>query len=96
MIQGSLGGSEVKSAAQPAGSHATLRETLQDVARRIFLGGLLWPEVCSEFEKICIVEALSMAGGSVQGAAEIMGIHRNTLSKKIREHGIDRSLFKMK
>jgi DNA-binding protein Fis len=32
-----------------------------------------------------------LSGGSVCRAAELMGVHRNTLSKKIRQHGISRS-----
>jgi excisionase family DNA binding protein len=37
-----------------------------------------------------------MSGGNVSQAAELMGVHRNTLSKKIREHQIKRSRYSRK
>ena len=72
----------------------TMKECLEEVAEQALGCGLFWPEVAGEFEKIFIVAALRRANGCVQEAAERMGIHRNTLSTKIREHGIDRSELK--
>ena len=77
-----------------AETHTTMKEYLEEVADRALSAGLYWPEVAGEFEKLFIIAALRRARGCVQEAAELMGIHRNTLSKKIREHGIDRSELK--
>ncbi len=44
----------------------------------------------SEWEKRLIVEALRRCGGSVQEAAELLGIGRATLYRKIEEYGIPR------
>ena len=63
--------------------------------------GILWPEALAQFEKLFILRALQEAGGKRAGerqaaehaelnlAAEIMGVHRNTLSQKIRLYGIN-------
>ncbi len=72
-------------------SGQTLREVLEGVIEEALDAHLLWPEVCAQFEKLFIVSALRRCNGSIQEAAETMGVHRNTLSKKIRDHGIDRS-----
>ncbi|MEJ2079763.1 MAG: helix-turn-helix domain-containing protein [Acidobacteriota bacterium] len=72
-------------------SEHTLKGVLEGVIEEALDAHLLWPEVCQQFEKLFIVSALRRCNGSIQEAAEIMGIHRNTLSKKIRDHQIDRS-----
>lgn len=66
----------------------TTRELLEEVVRRSLSDGLLWPEVSREFEKRFLIEALRRSGDSVQGAAALMGIHRNTVSRKLRDLGI--------
>jgi DNA-binding NtrC family response regulator len=66
---------------------------LEQVIGEVVGKGLYWPEVAGEFEKMFIMQALRLSGGNVSRAAEVMGVHRNTLSKKIREHKIDRSEF---
>lgn len=69
----------------------TIKDMLEQVIEEVVGKGLYWPEVSGEFEKLFILQALRLSGGSVCRAAELMGVHRNTLSKKIREHRIDRS-----
>ena len=51
--------------------------------------GILWHEALAQFEKLFILRALQEAGGKLNLAAEIMGVHRNTLSQKIRLYGIN-------
>lgn len=75
-------------------SGQTLKEVLEGVIEKALDAHLLWPEVCTEFEKLFIIAALRRCNGSIQEAAEIMGVHRNTLSKKIREHRIDRTVLR--
>jgi len=71
----------------------TIKELLEQVIQEVVGKGLFWPEVSGEFEKLFIIQALRISGGNVSQAAELMGIHRNTLSKKIREHRIKRSRY---
>ncbi|MBT8099177.1 MAG: nitrogen regulation protein NR(I) [Gammaproteobacteria bacterium] len=49
----------------------------------------LLEEALPEFEKVLIQTALSKAGGSRLDAAKMLGWGRNTLSRKIRTHGLD-------
>ena len=72
----------------------TVKEILESVVQEMVNNGIYWPEVQAQFEKLFILEALRKSSGSVYRAADLMGIHRNTLSKKIREHQIDRRQFK--
>jgi len=69
----------------------TIKEMLEQVILEVVGKGLYWPEVAGEFEKLYIIQALRLSAGSVSHAAQLMGVHRNTLSKRIREHKIDRS-----
>lgn len=47
------------------------------------------PPPLSEVEKKAIIRALRFSGGNRIRAAEILGIHRNTLRYKIEEYGIE-------
>jgi DNA-binding NtrC family response regulator len=71
----------------------TIKDLLEQVIEEVVGKGLFWPEVAGEFEKMFIVQALRLSGGNVSRAAEVMGVHRNTLSKKLREHKIDRAKY---
>src|SRR5439155_1326862 len=51
---------------------------------------LMWiDEAVGEFEKRFIKRVLDRANGNQSRAAEILGIHRNTLSRKIDEYKLD-------
>ena len=67
-----------------------MKEVLESVINEMVSKGILWNEACCQFEKLFIIRALQESDGNVSGAADLMGVHRNTLSRKIREHGIDR------
>jgi DNA-binding NtrC family response regulator len=71
----------------------TIKEMLEQVIGEVVGKGLFWPEVSREFEKMFIQQALRLSGGNMSRAAELMGVHRNTLSKKVREHKIDRTKY---
>ncbi len=51
--------------------------------------GILFEEAVSEFEKRFIKRVLDRANGNQSRAADILGIHRNTLSRKIDEYKLD-------
>lgn len=54
------------------------------IDNRIFLG-----EAVREFEKKFIQGALAKTGGNQTKAAVVLGLHRNTLSRKIGEHKLN-------
>ena len=54
------------------------------IERRIYLG-----EAVNEFERKFIQSALTKTGGNQTKAAEFLGVHRNTLSRKIVQHKLN-------
>ena len=51
--------------------------------------GILLEEAVTEFEKKFIKRALELANGNQCRAAKVLGIHRNTLSRKMGEYKLD-------
>lgn len=51
--------------------------------------GILLEEAVSEFEKKFIKRVLDRSKGNQCRAAKILGIHRNTLSRKIGEYKLN-------
>ena len=54
--------------------------------------GVQYDDARREFEKMFIARALQRTKGNVGDAADLMGIHRNTIARKISEYRIKRSL----
>ncbi len=67
-----------------------LRHKLEEEIRFLISSGITLREFLEEVEKIAITEALKLSRGRLNRAAEILGIHRNTLSQKIRKYKIKR------
>ena len=53
--------------------------------------GILYDEARREFEKMFIARALQRSKGNVGDAAEMLGLHRNTIARKMSEYRIKRS-----
>jgi len=53
--------------------------------------GILLEEAVCEFEKKFIKRALERSNGNQSRAAKLLGIHRNTLSRKVDAYHLDRS-----
>jgi DNA-binding NtrC family response regulator len=53
--------------------------------------GIRYEEAQREFEKRFISCVLTKVDGSVGEAADLLGMHRNTLSRKIAEHRLRRA-----
>lgn len=51
--------------------------------------GILLEEAVSDFEKKFIKRALERAEGNQSRAAKLLGIHRNTLSRKVDVYKLD-------
>ena len=55
---------------------------------------MLYDDARREFEKMFIARALQRSKGNVGDAAEMLGLHRNTIARKITEYRIKRSSWK--
>jgi DNA-binding NtrC family response regulator len=60
-----------------------LREQMEVLVEKMLDGQILLNEALSEFEKLYIQNALKRNGEHLSQTAECLGIHRNTLSKKV-------------
>jgi DNA-binding NtrC family response regulator len=67
-----------------------LREQLDGIVGEMIAKGLRFDEAQRELEKRFIAQMLTKAGGNVCKAADLMGVHRNTLSRKIQEYRLRR------
>ena len=65
-----------------------IKQVLEEVIDEMVAKGIYWSEATSQFEKLFIIRALQNSDGNLGRAAEIMGIHRNTIAKKVREYKI--------
>jgi DNA-binding NtrC family response regulator len=74
---------EAKSKIQNLKSKMQLRERLEILIDEMLEGRILLDEARSEFEKIYIQKALERNANGLSKTADALGIHRNTLSKKI-------------
>ena len=53
--------------------------------------GVHYDDARREFEKMFIARALQRTKGNLGTAAELLGLHRNTIARKIAEYRIKRS-----
>ncbi|MBE3072009.1 MAG: histidine kinase [Acidobacteria bacterium] len=67
-----------------------MREQMERLIRDMVDRGILFEDALRAFEKSFVTEVLSRSDGSLTGAARTLGIHRNTLSRKMAEHRLRR------
>lgn len=60
-----------------------MRERMENLINEMLDGQILLNEAMSEFEKIYIQNALDRCGNHLLKTSEVLGIHRNTLSKRV-------------
>ena len=60
-----------------------MKDQLENLIGQMVERGILFDEAVTEFEKRFIKRALDRSNGNQSRAARILGIHRNTLSRKI-------------
>ncbi len=53
--------------------------------------GVLYEDARREFEKMFIARALQRTKGNLGDAAGLLGLHRNTIARKIAEYRIKRT-----
>ena len=68
-----------------------MRDQLDTLVQEMLDKGILYDEARREFEKMFIARALQRAKGSVGDAAELLGLHRNTVARKMTEYRLKRS-----
>ena len=67
-----------------------LREELERLIDTMVTKGVRYDDARREFEKRYIARALAGTGGNLGKAASILGMHRNTLSRKVVEYRLRR------
>ena len=67
-----------------------MREQLEQLVHEMVTRGIRYDEAQREFEKKFIIQVLVKADGNLGKAADLLGIHRNTLSRKITEYRLRR------
>ena len=66
-----------------------MKDQLEGLVSQMVDRGILFEEAVGEFEKRFIKRTLERADGNQCRAAKMLGIHRNTLSRKIGEYRLD-------
>ena len=67
-----------------------MNEKLERLIDEMVVKGIRFPDATREFEKRFISRVLADADGNLSKAADVLCIHRNTLSRKMAEHRIKR------
>jgi len=72
------------------GAPRFMNEKLDRLIEEMVQRGVRFPEATREFERRFISKVLAGSDGNLSKAADELGIHRNTLSRKMAEHRIKR------
>ena len=68
-----------------------MRDQLESLVQQMLERGVRYEDARREFEKVFITRALQRARGCVVDAAALLGMHRNTMARKITEYRIKRT-----
>lgn len=68
-----------------------LKDQLEHLVNELVTRGVTYDDAQREFEKKFIAHVLSRADGNLGKAADLLGMHRNTLSRKLTEYRLRRS-----
>ena len=68
-----------------------MRESLERLVSEMLDKGVHYEDVRRELEKLSITRALQRTKGSLGDAAGLLGVHRNTIARKIAEYRIKRN-----
>jgi DNA-binding NtrC family response regulator len=69
-----------------------MREQLEQLVGEMITKGVRYEDAHREFEKKFIAQVLLKADVNLGKAADMLGMHRNTLSRKIAEYRIKRNV----
>ena len=68
-----------------------MRDQMERLVSEMLDKGVHYDDARREFEKMFIARALQRTKGNVGIAADLLGLHRNTIARKIAEYRIKRS-----
>ena len=68
-----------------------VRDQLNRLVDEMVSKGILYEDARQEFERRFISRALTRSKGNFGRAAKMIGIHRNTLSRKVSEYRLKRT-----
>jgi DNA-binding NtrC family response regulator len=68
-----------------------MREQLEHLIDELVTKGVRYEDAQREFEKKFIAQVLVKADGNLGRAADLLGMHRNTLSRKMTEYRLKRN-----
>jgi len=68
-----------------------VRDQLDSLVQQMLDRGVRFEDARRELEKVFITRALQRCKGCVNDAAELLGIHRNTVARKMTEYRIKRT-----
>jgi DNA-binding protein Fis len=66
-----------------------VKEKLQSLVTEMIERRIYMEEALGEFEKKFIQSALTKTGGNQTKAAQVLGVHRNTLNRKIVQYKLN-------
>lgn len=66
-----------------------MKEKLESLVTEMIDHSIYLDEALSQFEKRFIESALSKTRGNQTKAAKVLGVHRNTLNRKITQHKLN-------
>ncbi len=66
-----------------------MKDQLEGLVNQMVERGIYFEDAIEEFEKRFIKRVLDRAEGNQSKAAQLLGIHRNTLSRKIEEYKLE-------
>ena len=67
-----------------------MRDKLESLIQEMLDRGVRYEDARQEFEKVFITRALQRSKGSVGDTADLLGLHRNTIARKMVEYRIKR------
>jgi DNA-binding NtrC family response regulator len=68
-----------------------VRDQIERLVSEMLDKGVQYEDARREFEKLFIARALQRTKGNLGNAADMLGLHRNTVARKIAEYRIKRS-----
>ncbi len=76
---------------RPRAAVGAVRDQLERLVQEMLDRGVHYDDARREFEKMFITRALQRSKGNVGDAAELLGLHRNTVARKMAEYRIKRT-----
>ena len=67
-----------------------MNEKLECLVEEMVSRGIRFDDASREFERRFISRVLADSDGNLSKAADVLGMHRNTLSRKVVEHRLKR------